>query len=61
MTTHLDRVMLEVLQSVATPEEINTLIFLLDKMSRGHIEPWFNDFIFEIIRRLVNRYELSLL
>ena len=61
MTTSLDRAMLEVLKSVASPEEINTLIILLDKMSHGHIEPWFSDFICEIIRRLVDRYELPLL
>lgn len=49
MTTSLERAMLEVLQSVASPEEINTLTSLLDEMSHGHIVPWFSDFICEII------------
>ena len=52
MTTNLDRAMLEVLQSIATPEEINTLVNLLNEMSHGHIEPWFTDFIIEIVGRL---------
>lgn len=48
----LDRAMLEALQAVATPEEINVLIVLFDDMSRGHVEKWQVDFIYEIIKRL---------
>lgn len=52
MTANLDQAMLEALYSVATPLEINRLIGLLDEMSHGHVEPWFIDFIAEIIKRL---------
>lgn len=50
--TPLDRAMLEALETVATPEEIDTLIVLFDGMSHGHVEKWHIDFIYEIIRRL---------
>lgn len=52
MNASLDQAMLEALQMVATEDEINTLVILLDGMTQGHIEAWYVGFIYEIIRRL---------
>lgn len=52
MTTQLDQAMSEVLQMVASPDEIKTLVTLFDDMSQGHVASWYIDFIFEIIKRL---------
>lgn len=51
MTT-LDHAMLESLQVIATPEEIDTLVILLDGLSHGRVEAWYADFLCEIIKRL---------
>lgn len=50
--TPLDRATLEALETVASPEEIDTLVILLDGMTHGRIEAWYTGFIYEIICRL---------
>lgn len=60
MTT-LDRAMLKSLQSIATPEEIDMLVILLDGLSHGRIEAWYADFLCEIIKHLAESASIATL
>lgn len=46
---------LEILSSIATPEEINTLQAVLDLISRGRGKPWQVQYVVEIIERLAEK------
>lgn len=54
MTTNLDIETLAVLHAIATPDEVDQLVGILQALSTGHLPAWQIDFVIEIIRRLAH-------
>lgn len=59
MTATLDQRTIKALSAIATPDEIASLLAILDRLSRGHAEDWMARYIAEIITRLAEKHQNS--
>lgn len=57
MTANLDQRTINALSAIATPDEIASLLAVLDRISRGHGEDWMARYVAAIITRLAEHAE----